>query len=191
MYEAYDDPYCYPGSSVLINKPRLLKQSTLDNFENEAVTVRMEQALPTGRLDAIHYRAIHRHLFQDVYDWAGEIRTVRIGREGHWFCYPEYIAGQLDRLFAWLRARDGLTGRARPDFVAGATHVLSELNAIHAFRDGNGRAQMAFMAELAQRAGHPLRLDRLERETFIPAMIASFRGDDGPLAARMDELTRP
>lgn len=191
MYEAHQDPYCYPGTLILINKLETRDEQKLEAFEQFMTASRGEEPLPRGSLDAIHYRAIHRHLFQDVYDWAGEIRTVRIGREGHWFCYPEYIAGQLDRLFAWLRTRDGLTGRARPDFVAGATHVLSELNAIHAFRDGNGRTQMAFMAELAQRAGHPLRMDRLERETFIPAMIASFRGDDGPLAARMDELTRP
>lgn len=116
---------------------------------------------------------------------------MRISREGHSFCYPEYIAGQLDRVFEWLRARTLLARLNRTDFVGGATHVLSELNAIHAFRDGNGRAQMAFMAELARRAGHPLRLERLVRERFIPAMVESFRGDDAPLAAEIDELTRP
>ena len=190
MYDVESDPYCYPGTSVLINTLGLRDKDELDAFEEEMVLTRGDEALPPGRLTVHHYRAVHHHLFQDVYAWAGRFRTVRTGREGSWFCYPEFIEAELRKLFSWLTARGKLTGLVRADFVAGATHFLSELNAIHAFRDGNGRAQMAFMTELARRAGHPLHLQRLERERFIPAMIASFRGNSEPLAAELDELTR-
>lgn len=190
MYDVEDDPYCYPGTTILINKLNLRDQAQLDAFEELMVLTRGEEALPAGRLTVRHYLAVHRHLFQDVYDWAGKVRTVRTGREGNWFCFPEYIEDQLKQLFAWLETRDRLTGLPREEFVAGATHFLTELNAIHAFRDGNGRAQMAFMAELARRAGHPLHLERLERERFIPAMIASFGGTTTPLTSQLDLLTR-
>jgi cell filamentation protein len=69
-----------------------------------------------------------------------------------------------------------------------AAHFLAELNAIHPFRDGNGRTQLAFLSMLAMAAGHPLRLDRIDPEPFLAAMIASFRGDEAPLAAQIASL---
>ena len=190
MYAVENDPYCYAGTDVLINKLDLRDRAELESFEQEMVLTRGDEALPTGRLAVRHFKSIHAHLFQDVYDWAGMVRTVRIGREGSWFCFPEYIDVQLKHLFRWLADRDRLVDLAREDFVAAATHFLAELNAVHAFRDGNGRAQMAFMTELARRAGHPLHSERLERDRFIPAMIVSFRGDLNPLRSELDDLTR-
>lgn len=99
------------------------------------------------------------------------------------FCYPENIAGELNRVFGRLRSLRFLRGLDPPGFASGAAHVLAELNAVHAFRDGNGRAQLSFMALIAARAGHPLTLERLDPDPFLSAMIASSRGDEGPLAS--------
>jgi cell filamentation protein len=65
---------------------------------------------------------------------------------------------------------------------------LSDLNAIHPFRDGTGRSQMAFMTLLAARAGHPLHLARLVPAHFMAAMIRSFQGDDEPLVEQIARL---
>ncbi|WDZ81644.1 Fic family protein (plasmid) [Ensifer adhaerens] len=59
---------------------------------------RATEDLPDGELDFAHYRALHRHFFQDVYDWAGEIRAIRTGKGGNWFCYPEYIESEADKI---------------------------------------------------------------------------------------------
>lgn len=75
-----------------------------------------------------------------------------------------------------------------PAFSAKAAHFLAELNAIHAFREGNGRSQLTFFALLADHAGHPLILDRLEPREMLDAMIASFDGDEHKLAALIDGL---
>jgi fido (protein-threonine AMPylation protein) len=72
-----------------------------------------------------------------------------------------------------------------------AAHFLAELNAIHSFRDGNGRTQLAFLAEVAARAGHPLNLDRLDPEAFLQAMVASFQGEERLLAAQLRSLIQP
>lgn len=104
------------------------------------------------------------------------------------FCYPEHIPNELRRVFTWLKSRDHLHGLAVEDFAGGAAHFLAELNAIHAFRDGNGRAQLSFMALLANRAGHPLDFERLDPEAFLAAMIASFKGDEAPLAGKLRRL---
>ena len=102
MYDAVSDSYCYPGTTVLKNRANLRTQSDLDFFEEEATAQRFAEPLPPGKFDSRHLRAIHRHLFQDVYTWAGALRTVRISKGGSSFCYPENFDREMGRLFADL-----------------------------------------------------------------------------------------
>jgi cell filamentation protein len=188
LYDVGPDPYCYPDTTVLRNNLDLTDQSDLDAFEADAVTQRGAEPLPGGRLTPTHFRAVHRHLFQDVYRWAGRDRTVRVSKGGSMFCFPENIGAQLQALFAWLANRNYLMGLDGDAFAEQGAHFLSELNAIHAFREGNGRAQMAFFAMLADRAGHPIDFSRLEPEPFLAAMIAAFNEDEGDLATQIRSL---
>ncbi len=188
MYDAENDPYCYPGSKVLINLADIVRPKELRQFELAMTTQRFDEPLPSGRFSVRHYCAIHRHLFQDVYPWAGKIRTVRISRGESVFCYPENIAKELHRLFADLKKRHSLNNLSQADFADHAAHLLAELNAIHAFRDGNGRAQLAFVAMLATHAGHPMDLTSLRPTKFLKAMIASFSGDEKSLATELEKL---
>ncbi len=188
MYDAEVDPYCYPGTAVLKNIPGIRVQAELDTFELLASAQRADEPLPSGRLNSPHYQSIHRHLFQDVYAWAGTFRTVRIGKEGSAFCYPEHIKREMTALFADLKSKRYLSGLPSNAFAREAAEFLATLNAIHPFREGNGRAQTTFFALLAQRAGHPLNLDRLEAKPFMRAMIASFRGNTQLLAGEIRRL---
>lgn len=88
MYEVTDDPYCYAGTTVLKNRLGLRDQASLDDFEAEATAQRFAEPLPGGRLGVTHYRAMHRHIFGDVYPWAGRFRTIRISKNGSAFGYP-------------------------------------------------------------------------------------------------------
>ena len=151
--------------------------------------LRSLSSLPTGRFSVSHYKAIHRHLFGDVYRWAGQFRTVRISKPNAAFCFPEYIDNQMKQLFAQLRADEYLQGLSRMDFAEKASHFLSWLNQIHPFREGNGRTQMAFMAALGARAGHPLDLAGLDEVAFLEAMIRSFHGDEASLRDQFLALT--
>ncbi|RYG11462.1 MAG: adenosine monophosphate-protein transferase, partial [Caulobacteraceae bacterium] len=139
-------------------------------------------------LGVAHFRAVHRHLFQDVYDWAGQPRTIRVFKNGSPFCYPESFDQELARLFNWLRDRDHLSDLSPQAFADDAAYFLSELNAIHLYREGNGRAQTAFLAMLAAEAGHPLSFDRLEPAAWMEAMIVSFYGGTDRLAAQILSL---
>lgn len=188
MYEAEQDPYCYPGSSVLINRLDLRDQAALDAFEADITAERSSQEMPSGSLDYDHYLAIHRHLFRDVYDWAGEIRTVRVAKEGSAFCYPEYIDREMQRLFSDLEEQAHFCDRSASEFAALAAHFLAELNAIHPFREGNGRTQLSFLTLLAERAGHPLAIEHLDPDEVLRAMIESFSGNEQPLAAAIRKL---
>jgi cell filamentation protein, protein adenylyltransferase len=183
MYDAVEDPYTYRNSTVLVNKLDLRTQEELDAFEAEISSARAEEPLPEGTLDFAHYCAVHHHLFQDVYDWAGHPRTVRISKGGNPFCYPENIESQATKLFKDIRETDYLRNLDSQQFANQAAHFLAELNAIHAFREGNGRSQLTFLALLAHHAGHPLDLDRLDPDEMMTAMIASFDGNENRLAA--------
>jgi cell filamentation protein len=188
MYDAVHDPYTYENSTVLINKLDLRDQAELDDFEAEISGARANEPLPEGNLDFAHYCAVHRHLFQDVYEWAGTPRTVRISKQGNPFCFPEQIHAQATKLFAELKASKHLEDLPANEFAERAAHFLAELNAIHAFREGNGRAQLTFFALLADRAGQTFDLEKLDSEAMLKAMIVSFDGDESGLKAVIKEL---
>lgn len=137
-------------------------------------TLRTLEALPNGQFDPTHCCAIHHHLFQDVYDWAGEYRTIRIAKGGAMFCYPEHIYEQMALLFASLQTTPFIGGATSEAFVTGAAGFLGELNAIHPFREGNGRTQLSFLFLLGHRAGYVLDMARIRPEPILCAMIASF-----------------
>jgi cell filamentation protein len=183
VYTAESDPLCYAGTTVLRNMLELTDQNELDEFEIAMFVIRSEEAWPAGNLDVAHYLALHHHLFQDVYDWAGETRTVRIGKGGKWFCYPEHIQAQLNRAFQILSSADCFVGLAPAAFANQAAHLLAEINAVHPFREGNGRTQLTFLAVLAEHVGLPFNEDVLDRERVIDAMIESFAGSEAPLEA--------
>ncbi len=77
MYDAVTDDYCYPGTTVLRNKLDLRDAEEFEAFEAEVSDSRADEELASGDLDFTHFRAIHQHLFQDVYDWAGQIRMAQ------------------------------------------------------------------------------------------------------------------
>ena len=186
-YAVEDDPACYPGSDVLRNIPDLRTYAELEIFEAEAVGRRSQQTLPKGNFDPKHYRAIHRHLFQDVYDWAGKDRDIRTAKGGNWFCFPEHIAAQMETAFAMLQGAEFQPGSDVDAFIAKTAEFLGELNAIHPFREGNGRAQLTFVRQLGFRSGHPFRSEAIEKDAFLYAMIESFHGR---IDALIDELER-
>ena len=188
MYESDPDPYCYPNTSILKNRLGLRDQAELSAFEALITAQRSEEPLPRGRLGYAHYRAIHRHLFQDVFEWAGRPRTVRIAKGGSMFCYPEHIDGEMRKLFDRLGRVRFLQGLKAHEFATRVAHVLTELNAIHPFREGNGRTQLTFLTLLAARAVHPLALERMDPAAMLAAMVASFKSDEAPLAALIVEL---
>ena len=95
-------PTAIRGTTVLKNKLKLKNQKELDAYEKEITAQRADEPLPAGKLTYPHYRAIHRHLFQDVYEWAGKSRSVRMSKGGSMFCYPELIDEQMSKLFSAL-----------------------------------------------------------------------------------------
>lgn len=110
-----------------------------------------------GHFDIRHLRLIHRHIFQDVFPWAGDFREVTTSRSGSFgFPPPQFILPSLEKLFGALKAEICLKGLDQDAFSLRAGHYLGEINAIHPFREGNGRTQREFIRTLALNAGYRL-----------------------------------
>lgn len=181
-YRAFNDPYCYDGSTVLKNKLNIRDQGKFDVAERQFTSLRFDEPLPKGAFNVSHFCAIHHHLFQDMFGWAGQFRTVRISRSNSMFCYPEFITSEMESLFTQLEPNVLHSPLNRQEFAERAANFLANLNAIHPFREGNGRTQLAFLTILSEQAGHPLNLRTFNPERLLSAMIASFKGDVDALA---------
>jgi len=183
-YDTTEDPLCYPGTEVLENKAGLTDQGELDQFEQLMFLTRSEEPLPEGALDFTHYQAIHHHFFQDVYTWAGQTRQIRTAKGGNWFCYPEYIESEITRIFRSLAEENHLADtKGLEDFSVRAAHYIADINAVHPFREGNGRCQLVLLDVLMRIAGFEMNEDNIDEKGFMEAMISSFHGNEAPLAS--------
>ncbi len=188
-YDAIVDPLCYPDTYVLINKAGIRDQTILDQYEQLMFLTRAEEDLPGGHMDYAHYKAVHHHFFQDVYDWAGNIRAIRTAKSGNWFCYPENIDAEMNRVFEELRSEHLLTRyEDKSMFADRAAYFLSEINAVHPFREGNGRSQLTFLSMLCTHAGQFMDEDQIDEVSFLDAMIESFDGTLAPLSSCIREM---
>ena len=172
------DPYCYPGTDVLRNIKNIQNAEELAALEGSHTANRLETLPNNFPITPDGYRAIHRYIFQDLYDWAGEYRLVDIARAESLFCLARYIAQELTKRFEAIRSENNLSGLNVGDFAARAAEHLVELNAIHPFREGNGRTLRAFLFVLARQAGHDINMDRIETVTWNEASRVSFRTGD-------------
>lgn len=188
MYDAFEDPYAYPGSNVLQNRLDIRDANELEIFELEVSALRAEEPLPQGEFDAPHYCRIHHHLFRDVYDWAGQYRIVRTAKGGNAFCYPEYISDAMVALCDRFQGGQRFAHQQPKEFAQLIAEFLGELNAIHPFREGNGRSQLAFIGLIGETFGHPFHFERLERDSFLAAMVDSFVGKLDPLILELARL---
>jgi cell filamentation protein len=185
-----EDPYADPVTGVLRNKLGLSAAGKLEAAEREithAALIFLKESPVRPSYDLRHLCAIHRRIFGDIYDWAGELRTVAIAK-GTWFCLPQYIEPAAAEVFRALHEENLLRGLPRDAFTERLTYYLGEVNAIHPFREGNGRAQRAFFGQLASDAGFILDWQHLDADRNVAASAAIMRGDPALMKKMLSEL---
>jgi cell filamentation protein len=139
--------------------------------------------------DLPQLREIPKRIFGGIYEWAGQIRTVAIAK-GAMFCLPQDIDSSAAVIFGELHDEDCLRGLLRDAFIRRLAHYLGEVNALHPFREGNGRAQRAFFGQLARNAGFTLAWQHLDPVRNVEASAAIMRGDPEPMREMLDALVR-
>ena len=173
-----DRDYCYPPDfTVLRNKLDIRDTATLEAAERQFVAQRLLESLPAGDFDLAHLKAIHRHLFQDIYGWAGEIRTVEITKGDSRFQPRRFIEVGMADVHRRVVAAGYFEGTSPGAFADGAGPILGDINHVHPFREGNGRTQFQYLKRLAERAGHGMNFTRLNREAWTDASRRSNAGD--------------
>ena len=187
------DPYSYPGTNILKNKLDIHDEAELLNEERNFTNLREGELLRSqilGKFDLKHLQDIHYYLFQDIYDWAGKIRTVDIAK-GNLFCKVELIENQSKIIFGELKKEKYLRNLGVKQFTERLAYYLSEINAIHPFREGNGRAEREFIRELAFQNSYFLSYKNITKSELIEASKASFLGNYTPMEDLLGRSLRP
>jgi len=169
------------GTGVLRNLPGITNERELARFETDITQARMAQLLlepVDGHFDYAHMREIHRRIFQDVYEWAGQTRvgphsprrmsktsldvsggpgvTPGPGTAVYHYYPADFLEEPLEKQYRELAAADLLVGLDVSSFVEALAVHWSDINVLHAFREGNTRSQFAFFHQLAENAGYDL-----------------------------------
>lgn len=171
-----DERYCYPGSDVLKNKMGIRDIEQLYEMERKLTMLRILELLDKpvrGAFDLQHLQAIHAYIFQDVYDWAGELRKVDIAK-GNMFCNAMFLSCQAQEIFGKLKTENYLYGLEEDDFADRLAYYFSEMNALHPFREGNGRSQREFIRCLALHNGYVINFVNAGRDEMLEASRESF-----------------
>jgi cell filamentation protein len=185
-----EDPYLDPVSGVLRNLLGITDPGELAQVEaalSASRLIDLERRRLPGNYDLDHLRAFHRYILGDVFEWAGELRTVAIAK-GSLFCLPQHLVTAGADVFGRLAAADRLRGLNRGQFIGRTAEFLADVNALHPFREGNGRAQRAFFSQLAHDAGHHIDWIRMDPDRNIASSAAAHQGDLVPLAEMLGDL---
>lgn len=172
----WDSKYCYPNSSVLKNRLGIQDAERLSEAERRVTAINILEIMyrpVRGRLDFKHLCAIHRAVFRDIFDWVGKPRTAN-NAKGNPFCMSNVIHEYADSIFNKLKADGYLLGKPAEEMPEALTWYLSEINVLHPFREGNGRAQRIFIGYLAQCAGYHVDFSDVSSKEMLEASVSSF-----------------
>ena len=170
---------CYPGTTILINKFDIRDEEKLSEIESVISSARYAEWLNAPQattFDFDHYKAIHRFLFSDLYEWAGEVRTVNISKKGTQFTPAENIESQAQLIFERLRRCNYFKDLPHDEFVEEIFDFYCVTNALHPFREGNGRAQRVFLTQLIRNAGYEINFADMDTDLLMIATIQSAQG---------------
>jgi cell filamentation protein len=191
-FERVND-YCYPDSYVLRNRFDIRDAETLNTAEREFVSAKLAHIKGNpikGKFDLNHLCSRHRYLFCDIYDWAGELRTVNIAK-GNQFCNYIHLGTYAEGVFAKLKAEKRLSDTSPDAIPERLAYYLSEINVLHPFREGNGRTQRVFIEYLAQVAGWHTDFSDVSDREMIEASALAFALEYDMLITMLRRIVTP
>lgn len=151
--------YFIPGTSILRNRVGAQTVDALRDAENDLVEARVIELREAPDLlgdrsyDLAYLQAIHRQLFQDVYDWAGDVRTAGIKKGDESFCPPGSIGQPMDHVAAEIHRLRQLRAVPEADLARTVAYLYDYANFAHPFREGNGRSTREFFDLLLSERG--------------------------------------
>lgn len=194
MSGAARDPYIDQDSGVLRNNLGYKDAADLATAEYELAEMRTNELISRPLPKKITFKtlqSIHKHLFQDVYDWAGKIRTVDISKGQTIFAHCARIEPEAEKLIEQIHKENDLVGLSPQKFCERLSHYFNEMNVIHPFREGNGRATRLFFSQIAARAGYKLNFSNISQEEWVRACEHGYKHDSSMLQDLFERNTSP
>lgn len=181
-YDAANDHYCYRGTTTLKNKLNIQHIDELEKAERDitALTIKKVVFKPPP-YDLNYMQSLHHLLFLELYEWAGELRSVDISKGGTRFCTCSRIVAESQKLFNSLQKENWLKNLSKKDFCEKLAEYYCEFNMIHPFREGNGRVQRLLFEHLALSAGYDLDWDDIAQNEWVQANIGGVNVNYEPM----------
>lgn len=184
---------CYPGTGVLVNKLNIRDQKQLD--ENEALitsvkTLQIELRPMASEPDFAYLKDLHRCLFEELYDWAGQVRTINISKMRTAFCPADQIAQTAQSIFGRLHACHYFRDLPQQELVDELADLYDSINYLHPFREGNGRVQRLYFRQLARWTGHRLNFAAVDSDRMMIATIRASAGVMDDLRQVFEEMLK-
>jgi cell filamentation protein len=174
------ESYCYSGTNVLKNKFGIRDGGVLTVAEREITSLKLLKLYNIPAVKKFNLETlckIHEIIFEDIYEWAGQIRRGDFLSKGNSiFCRGLYIVGNAKIIFEGISKENNLCGLNRSKFVERMAYYMGEINALHPFREGNGRTAREFFRQLSLNANYTLDFSRTEKEKLLTADIEAFNG---------------
>ena len=177
MLSMGDKVYCYPNTKVLVNKMNIRSLKELQEAEMNYTSARLFQIQENpvvGNFDFVHLLKIHEYIFQDLFEWAGKIRTIDISKGESLFCRVFNINSYAEDIFSHYYDDCYANRKNKEKFIDYLVKHYADVNALHPFREGNGRAQREFARELCIKCGYIFDLSTTTHEQMLNASILSF-----------------
>lgn len=172
-YGTRDDPYCYPDSDVLRNMLNIEDNTELNEAEEvltELAALQIEFDPPPYTLD--YLKSIHQQLFEDLYEWAGDLRSIDLTKGTTRFCNVNRVIPEAHKLFKALKKANYFINHKRGSLVEAAAEFYIELNIVHPFREGNGRVQRILFEHIIINCGFEFDLEGITQHDWVGANIA-------------------
>ena len=170
---SYNDPYCYSGTSVLKNKLNIRNFDELEKAEREITAYSLKYIqYQKPPYNLVYLQTLHKQLFNELYQWAGTLRTVDISKEDTYFCPFSNLESYSNELFKNLKEDEWLKGLDKVNFCKKLAEHYCEFNILHPFREGNGRVQRLFFEHLALYNEYILNWNSITKDDWIQANIA-------------------
>lgn len=185
---------CYEGTTCLINKLDIRDENQLDVVESQITVAKismLQQNPIDGNFDFEHYKAIHKFIFEDLYDWAGIPRVVDISKKGTSFVKAENIDEIATACFECLKNQNYFKNLNIDEFIEKVTDFYCVTNNLHPFREGNGRTQRVFLSQLALNAGYEIDFANIDTDELMVATIQAANGVDTNLKEALKEIISP
>ncbi len=170
---------CYKGTTCLINKFDIKDEKILKELETTITLSKIAEYNLNPlfcTFDVSHYKAIHKFIFEDIYDWAGEYRTVNMTKKGTKFANSDDIEDLMERSFNRLKTLNYFQNSDFEVFVNNIVEFYCTTNMIHPFREGNGRTQRLFISQLIDMNGYYIDLFDIDTDELMIATIQAANG---------------